>query len=176
MQKLIPIFLILILFSSCERKSGRRINEGNKINTCICENQLCDYCVKVIAITDGDTFKGLTNTNEEIKYRIYGIDAPEKKQAFGTKSKEYLSSLIFGKTVGIKVDSKDCYGRVIVWAITPDGKDVSAEMLKAGLAWHYKQYDNSEHYISIEDEAIKNKIGLWVEEKSIAPWIFRNKK
>ena len=88
MKKLIPIFIILILLSSCERKSGRKNLQGKVSETCICETQLCDYCVQVVGITDGDTFKGLTKEKEEIKYRIYGIDAPEKKQAFGTKSKE----------------------------------------------------------------------------------------
>jgi endonuclease YncB( thermonuclease family) len=137
---------------------------------------LCDYCVKVIAITDGDTFKGLTDANKEIKYRIYGIDAPEKKQAFGTKSKEYLSDLIFGKTVGIKVDSKDRYGRFIVWVFTPDKNDVSVEMLKAGMAWHYKEYDNSELYSTLEIEAKSNHAGLWNDSESVAPWDFRKKK
>ena len=176
MKKLIPILIILILLSSCERKSGRKNLQGKVSEKCICETQFCDYCVQVVGITDGDTFKGLTKENEEIKYRIYGIDAPEKKQAFGTKSKEYLSNLIFGKTVGIKVDSKDRYGRLIVWVITPDGKDVSAEMIKAGMAWHYKQYDDTELYETLETEAKGNHTGLWLDNESIAPWEFRKKK
>jgi len=157
MKKIIPIFIILIFLSSCERKSGRKSQQREVSETCICKTQTCDYCVKVVGITDGDTFRGLTKEKEEIKYRIYGIDAPEKKQPFGTKSKEYLSDLIFRKTVGIKVDSKDRYGRLIVWVITPDGKDVSAEMIKAGMAWHFKQYDNSGLYETLEAEA-KDKI------------------
>lgn len=176
MKKLISIFIILIFLSSCERKSGRKNLQGKVSETCICETQLCDYCVQVVGITDGDTFKGLTKEKEEIKYRIYGIDAPEKKQAFGTKSKEYLSNLIFGKTVGIKVDSKDRYGRLIVWVITIDGKDVSAEMIKAGMAWHYKEYDDSELYSTLEIEAKSNHAGLWNDSESVAPWDFRKKK
>ena len=95
MRKLISILIIFTLLSACERKSGIKNVEKINVKTCICENKFCDYCVKVIGITDGDTFKGLTEAKEEIKFRIYGIDAPEKKQAFGTKSKEYLSDLIF---------------------------------------------------------------------------------
>ena len=173
MKKLLPILLIFIILTSCERKSGRKNVEEGKINACICENQLCDYCVKVVAITDGDTFKGLTDKNEEIKFRIHGIDAPEKKQAFGTKSKEYLSDLIFGKTVGIKEQSKDRYGRLVVWVYTTERKDVSAEMLKAGMAWHYKKYDDSRQYADFENEAREKKIGLWLDANPIEPWNFR---
>lgn len=173
MKLLISLLLISTLLSACERKSGRRNVEVNKIKTYTIENQLCDSTVKVIGITDGDTFKGLTEDKKEIKYRIYGIDAPERKQAFGTKSKEYLSKLIFGKKVGVKVDSKDRYGRLIVWVFTPEGKDVSAEMLKAGMAWHYKKYDDSELYETLENEAKNNHSGLWIDNEPVAPWDFR---
>lgn len=54
------------------------------------------FQVKVIKISDGDTFVGLNRDNLQIKFRIWGIDAPEKKQAFGTKAKDYLSALILG--------------------------------------------------------------------------------
>jgi endonuclease YncB( thermonuclease family) len=167
------IFLIAICIFSCERKSGRRNIETSSAGTCICRNYPCDYCVKVVGITDGDTFTGLTNKNEQIKYRIYGIDAPERKQAYGTKSKEHLSELIFGKTVGIKVESTDRWGRLIVWVFTPDRKDVGAEMLKAGMAWHFKRYDNSELYDKLENEAKMKRIGLWADGKSVAPWEYR---
>jgi endonuclease YncB( thermonuclease family) len=133
--------------------------------------------VKVVGITDGDTFKGLTTEKQEIKFRIYGIDAPEKKQAFGNSSKQYLSDLIFGKTVRIKVQSRrDRYGRPIVWVYTPAGKDVSVEMLKAGMAWHFKKYDSSIEYAQYEAIARKARIGLWVDNNPIAPWDFRKSK
>ena len=60
-----------------------------------------DYSVKVTSVTDGDTFKGLTANNQQITYRIYGIDAPEKSQDYGDRSKQFLYEMIFGKTVNI---------------------------------------------------------------------------
>lgn len=173
MKKLIPILLFLIILSSCERKSGKRNPTGSESTSCICEKISCDYCVFVTGITNGDTFKGVTKEKEEIKFRIHGIDAPEKKQAFGTKSKENLSVLIFGKTVGIKFQSKDRYGRSVVWVYTPESEDVSAEMLKAGMAWHYKKYDDSAQYADLEDEARVNKVGLWADANPVEPWNFR---
>ena len=191
MKKLIQLLLILVLLPSCESKSGRGnfkhnhnvVDESIKIPKEVEPNHNLegkdspyDYHIKVISITDGDTFKGLTKEERiEIKYRIYGIDTPEKKQDFGAKAKNYLSELIAGKTVGIKTDSQDRYGRYIVWVYTPDGRDVSAEMLKAGMAWHYKEYDNSELYETLEIKAKKENTGLWVDNEPVAPWDFRKK-
>ena len=62
---------------------------------------------------------------------------------------------------------------VIVWAYTPDGEDVSAEMLKAGLSWHFRKYDNSAFYSQLETEARKNRSGLWSDANPIEPWNFR---
>ena len=184
MKRLLHLFVILTLISGCERKSGRgriannetKITQNEFFGRCICEDIDCDYCVKVVGITDGDTFKGLTHDNEEVKYRIYGIDAPENKQAFGNKSKQYLSDLIYGKTVGIKLDKIDFFGRPVVWVYTPDGKDVSAEMIMSGMAWHFKKYDKTELYSILEIEARYKQKGLWFDKDPVAPWDFRKKK
>ena len=177
MKQLLPFLLVFTLLSTtCERQSGTENSEQQTTNTCICENDFCDYCVKVVSISDGDTFRGLTEDNKEIKFRIYGIDAPERNQAFGTRSKQHLSDLIFGKTVGIKVQSTDYFGRSVVWVYTSDRKDVSAEMLKAGMVWHFKKYDKSKEYASLEDKARLKHVGLWVDKEPVAPWEFRKKK
>ena len=137
-------------------------------------NITCDYSVRVVKIVDGDTFIGLTNDRREVHFRLLGIDAPEKGQPFSEKSKEKLAELIAGKYVGIKAQQKpDRYGRLIVWAYTPEGKDVSAEMLKSGFSWHFRKYDNSAFYSQLETEARKNRSGLWSDANPIAPWNFR---
>lgn len=177
MKSLLSLLLVFLFFLSCENKSGRnQTNQQTNNSICICEHIDCDYCVKVVAITDGDTFKGLTQDKEEVRYRIYGIDAPENKQAFGNKSKQYLSDLIFGKTVGIKLDKIDFYGRPVVWVYTPDGKDVSAAMIMSEMAWHYKKYDKTELYNILEIGARSKNLGLWADKEPIAPWDFRKKK
>ena len=176
MKQLLPLILIFTLLSSCGNRKDSNSAEQQINNTCICENDFCDYCVKVVSISDGDTFRGLTEDNEEIKFRIYGIDAPEKHQAFGNRSQQKLSELIFGKTVGIKIQERDYFGRLVVWVYTPDGKDVSAEMLKAGMAWHFKKYDKSEEYATLENNARLKGIGFWADKNPIAPWEFRRSK
>ena len=137
-------------------------------------NNSFDYYVRVVKIVDGDTFIGLTNDKKEVHFRLQGIDAPEKGQPFSGKSKEKLAELIAGKYVGIKAQQNpDRYGRLIVWAYTPEGKDVSAEMLKTGFSWHFRKYDNSAFYSQLETEARKNRSGLWSDANPIAPWNFR---
>lgn len=145
------------------------LNSGNSTN-----NDTYDYQVKVVSISDGDTFRGITKDRKEVRFRIHGIDAPERGQPFSRKSQEYLSDLIYNKTVGIIVETEgDRYGRPVVWVYTPDGKDVSAEMLKAGLAWHYKQHSKDKEYARLEKEAQANKIGLWSDFHPVKPSQFR---
>jgi len=98
--------------------------------------------VTVVGISDGDTFTGLNSDNLQLKFRIHGIDAPEKKQAFGTKAREHLGSLIFKQNVTVDVNDRDRWGRYIARVATEDGRDVGKEMIQAGLAWHYKHFDN----------------------------------
>lgn len=168
MNRSIIAILLLVIFTSCENKSG-----GKTANT----NNKYDYYVKVTGISDGDTFTGLKDDNTKIRCRIYGIDAPERTQAFSNRSKEYLSDLIYEKKIGIIVQKKqDGFGRPVVWAFTPDGKDVSSEMLKAGMAWHFKSYDNSKEYEELEKAAKKNRIGLWKDDDPTPPWDFRREK
>ena len=133
------------------------------------------FQVKVVGVSDGDTFTAINRDNLQLKIRVYGIDAPEKKQAFGNKSKEALSNLIFGKNIVIDVQSQDKYGRFIAYTFAPSGEDVSLLMLNQGMAWHYSEYDSSEKYAAAEQSARKKKTGLWSDVNAVAPWAFRKK-
>lgn len=130
---------------------------------------------KVISVADGDTITIIENLdNGRFKIRLYGIDAPEKKQDFGQKAKQHLSSLIFGKEVKIKFTEIDRYGR-IVGKVYLNDNEINIEMLKAGMAWHYSRYDQTPAYITAEKQARKNGIGLWSMKNPIPPWNFRKK-
>jgi len=127
---------------------------------------------KVIAIADGDTFSVLQNKTV-VRIRVEGIDAPEKGMPYYKVSKQYLAKLCFNKNVKIKVVKFDRYGRTVARAVLPNGKDVSAEMIKAGLAWHYKKYSSDKLLSTFEIQARKNKYGLWKDQNPIAPWEIR---
>ena len=132
--------------------------------------------VKVIGVKDGDTVEVLYYQLPMV-IRLEHIDAPEKKQPFGTVSKQKLSDLCFGKNVMIvstgKKGNYDGRGRMIAEILVNDKINANKEMLKSGLAWHYKKYSKSEEYAQLENAARKNRVGLWTDKNPIAPWSFR---
>ncbi|WP_238526357.1 thermonuclease family protein [Azospira oryzae] len=111
-----------------------------------------------------------------------GIDAPEKSQAFGTRSKQSLSALVFGKQVAVEFYKKDRYGRLIAKIATPNTPDANLEQVKRGMAWHYKDYQREqspidrETYANAEEEARAYRRGLWSDTDPVAPWAFRKAK
>ena len=133
---------------------------------------------KVVAIADGDTLTVLDSANAQHRIRLQGIDAPESNQAFGTRSKQYLSELVFGKEVTVEYDKRDRYGRTLGKVIL-GGQDACLEQVRAGVAWHYKYYENEQPpedrraYAQAEVEARAAKRGLWVDPDPIPPWDFR---
>lgn len=130
---------------------------------------------KVVSISDGDTFRLLTEEKETIRVRLHGIDAPEKGQDFSTQSKTALSDLIFGKEVKLEQKDKDRYGRIVA-VVYSNGLNVNEEMLRRGLVWHYKEYDKSQAWAQLEQKARKNKTGLWSQPAPTPPWEFRREK
>lgn len=128
---------------------------------------------KVIKVADGDTITIQTSNNEKIKIRLYGIDAPEKKQEYGIKSLDVLKKLSYGKTVDVEVKEKDRYGRT-VGIVFLNGEEINLKMIETGNAWHYKKYAKEEmSYANAEAEARKKKLGLWNSDKQISPWEYR---
>jgi micrococcal nuclease len=131
------------------------------------------FKVKVVSVSDGDTFTALNRDDLQIRFRIYGIDAPERKQAFSSVSTDKLKEMIHGKKVTVTVHSRDGWGRYIVTVKAKKIKDISAEMLRLGLAWHYKEYDDTPLYAELEALARERHQGLWLDPDPVAPWDFR---
>ena len=90
---------------------------------------------KVVGISDGDTIDVLDSSKTTHRIRLAGIDAPEKAQPFGQRSKEHLSDSVFGKQVDVQGGKIDKYGRT-VGKILVNGFDANLEQIRAGLAWH----------------------------------------
>jgi endonuclease YncB( thermonuclease family) len=128
---------------------------------------------KAVKIADGDTFTLLVNDHEQVRIRIDGIDAPEKGQAFGNRAKEYLSGMIWGEMLTVCVTKTDRYGRSIGKVSTPSIEDVGLEMIKAGYAWQYRDYNKEQSYEEAEILARKNRNGLWLDKNPIRPQDFR---
>jgi endonuclease YncB( thermonuclease family) len=130
---------------------------------------------KVVKVKDGDTIVVLDSTKTMTTIRVAAIDCPEKAQNFGYAAKQFTAEQIFGKVVTFKTITKDRYGRTVAFVFY-EKKNLSEELLKVGLAWHYVQYDKSKYLQELEDTARNCKVGLWSLPNPIAPSEFRKVK
>jgi micrococcal nuclease len=143
------------------------------------ENKKMDFPLtfegKVTGIKDGDTYKVLYDGNEKT-IRLAHIDCPEKKQPFGNNAKQFASDICFGKIVTVKTEGKtDRNKRIIGEIILQNGTNVNKELVKNGLAWHFKKYSDNNEYAELETIARQQQIGLWTDKEPIAPWEWRHK-
>ena len=136
---------------------------------------------RVVRVTDGDTIVILDASKVQHKIRLTGIDAPERGQDYGTKSKEHLSELVAGKTVVVDYNKYNRYQRILGKVIF-NGEDVNLEQVEAGMAWHYKKYQREQSpsdrvkYSDAELEARRHKLGLWRDPNPVPPWEYRQAK
>lgn len=136
---------------------------------------------RVVALSDGDTITVLDARNVQYKVRLSGIDAPERKQPFGAKSKDNLAKLVYGKDVTVEWHKVDRYKR-IVGRVSVNGVDANLEQVRAGLAWHYKQYQVEQTardriaYAKAEMDARSLRRGLWVDSHPVPPWDYRRSR
>jgi endonuclease YncB( thermonuclease family) len=144
---------------------------------------------RVVAIADGDTITVLDAQHQQHKIRLQGIDAPEKAQPFGQRSKENLSRLVFNKEVRVEWVKRDRYKRIVgkVWVqpascpTCPMTLDAGHAQITAGLAWWYRKYATEQSpqdrgaYEFSEQEARAKRVGLWRDADPVPPWQWRHK-
>lgn len=147
---------------------------------------------RVVGVSDGDTITVLDTDHQQHKIRLSGIDAPEKAQPFGQRSKENLSRLVFGRDVTVEWRKKDRYGRTVGKvmvaepacreATCPKTLDSCHAQIVAGMAWWYRQYakeqetGDANRYEQSEQEARSRRIGLWTDPQPTPPWEWRKEK
>lgn len=129
---------------------------------------------RIVGVADGDTLTALGAGHERLKCRLYGIDAPEKRQAFGQASKLSLAELSFGRAANIDIVGRDRYGRAIC-KIAVGGVDVNKEQIVRGMAWMYRRYASDRTYSDAEVRAQARRVGIWRDVQPVAPWDFRRK-
>ena len=141
---------------------------------------------RVVRVIDGDTLVLLVD-DEQVRVRLEGIDCPESAQPFGTKAKQALSDLVFGKNVRIKSSGEDRYGRTLGQVFvdvesagaTTDVQaeiDVNQFLVAQGLAWHYKRYSDDKQLAQAEKASRREKRGLWADAKPVPPWEWRDRQ
>lgn len=127
-----------------------------------------------MGISDGDTITVLDDRKQQIKVCLAEIDTPESAQPYGARAKQELSRLVYGKTVIVKVQDTDRYGRKVGRVYTDD-IDANAEMIKIGAAWVYRKYASDQNLYALEKQARQNKAGLWglPDAQQVPPWEWR---
>lgn len=133
------------------------------------------FKAKVIGVTDGDTIIVLSEENKQIKIRLEGIDCPESNQDFGSLAKQATVNLCFQKFVTIDKTGEDLYGRTL-GHVYVDKMCVNKELLRLGMAWHFKKYNKDPDLANIEAAAREHGIGLWSHPSPIPPWEYRFNK
>lgn len=135
---------------------------------------------RVVRVADGDTITVIDANTVQHKVRLAGIDAPERTQSYGERSRESLDELVAGKTVVVETHKKDRYRR-LVGKVLVDGHDVNIEQVRRGMAWFYREYAHEQSatdrqgYDQAEIEAKDFRKGLWADKSPVPPWEFRQK-
>lgn len=163
MFKRICLFLVLIILLTVSVSSASRTA----------------FFGKVVGVSDGDTIT-VFNGEESIKIRLYGIDCPESGQAYGKNAKQFISSIVFGKTVNVTVYDTDRYGRTVgVVRVAGGGPNANEALVKNGYAWKYTKYCKElfcDDWMVDEYNARRKSLGLWHDDNPIAPWDWRKSK
>jgi len=140
-----------------------------------------DLTGRVVAVADGDTLTLLDASKTQHRIRLDGIDAPEKGQPFGQRSKDSLGDLAHGREARADCHKTDRFRRQVC-KILVDDLDVGLEQIRRGYAWHFKRYEREQRpedraaYSAAETEARQAGRGLWRDRAPVAPWEWRKRK
>lgn len=137
--------------------------------------QAAEISGPVTRVLDGDTIEVKSSPSLVERVRLQNIDAPEKKQAFGNWSKQYLTDMVGGQRVTITYVDRDRYGRILGKVSSKDIADVNKAMVANGAAWVYVQYNTDPSLPGIERAARNQRLGLWVDKDPVPPWEWRRK-
>ena len=172
---------VLALVVICVTLGGAQTKASNKVqqrSIVVSNNVELVIEGKVINVHDGDTITVQDKHNKRTHIRLQGIDAPELKQVYGDVSQQNLARLVLNKQVIIVWTKLDKYRRT-VGTIMLNGHDMNIEQVKAGLAWHFKKYEDEQKpedrrtYAAAEQEARAARLGLWKDPNPTPPGDWR---
>lgn len=131
-----------------------------------------EFTARVVGVTDGDTLRVLHAGRAET-VRLQGVDAPEKRQAYGDRAKRFTADLTFDRTVTVRTTGRDRNGRLLGEVVLPDGRSLNQELVRAGYAWWFRRYSRDDRLARLEEEARTGRRGLWADQAPEAPWDYR---
>lgn len=129
----------------------------------------------VSKVADGDTFTLNAVGQAPRAVRLYGIDAPERDQAYGELATTALAAWIDGREVRVAVEDVDIYGR-LVGSVFVNDSNINLAMVEQGHAWWYEQYARDAFELELaEQQARAARRGLWASGTAVEPWEWRRR-
>ena len=129
----------------------------------------------VIGVSDGDTLTArfdMPRGTAIINVRLAEVDAPEKGQPWGGRSRQHLRVLCLKKPAELASASIDPYGRTGA-RVSCAGVDANDEQVRAGMAWVFDRYASDLRLFVTQSDARSARVGLWSDSRPIAPWQWR---
>lgn len=129
---------------------------------------------RVVGVTDGDSLTVLVDGSRQVKVRLSEIDAPERGQPWGQRSKQTLAAMVAGQQVEVQAVGTDNYGRTLA-VVFVSGRNVNRAMIEQGGAWAFRRYLTDQSLIDLEARARASRRGLWSmpQDQTVAPWDWR---
>lgn len=132
----------------------------------------------IVAIADGDTLTARCEVQGEVQtivVRLSQIDAPEKRQPWGERSRQHLAASCFKKSATVREETRDRYRRMVA-RVECEGVDANAEQVRAGMAWVFDRYVTDRSLYVLQAEAQEARRGLWHDAYPVPPWQWRLSK
>src|SRR6186713_1399010 len=126
----------------------------------------------VTAVLDGDTLVARCPSAAALHVRLAEVDAPEKRQAYGGRSKAHLRRLCLGQPAIVTPTVRDKYGRTVA-RVSCAGQDASEAQARAGYAWAYTKYLTDPGIADLAQHARAERMGLWRSNRPIEPQAWR---
>jgi endonuclease YncB( thermonuclease family) len=136
---------------------------------------------RFVRAADGDTLTVQTDRHGLITVRLAGVDAPERDMRYAEEATRFLKAFVQSASLGLDCHSMDRYGRHVC-EVRKGQQDLGAELIAAGLAWHFKRYaseQSSAHrdlYAKLETAARTKRLGLWADAQAMDPQACRKLK
>ena len=165
MIRIYSVFVSLIFFGLLV--SGVGLVEAKTLNQ-----------VFVTRVKDGDSIQ-IVYAGKNVDVRLWGIDAPEYRQAYSRVAKNFTKKLLQGKTVDLVVKDIDKYNRLVALVIDDTGAQINSILVKNGYAWVHPYFCKEplcEEWQFFEAEARKKKKGLWRDPEPTPPWVYKKRK
>ena len=129
------------------------------------------FALEITYFYDGDTVK-IQDGMRDYKLRLTDIDAPERNQGYGKKSRRALMQLCLGANIHVTSMGYDKYQRTL-GKLKCNNTDASVFLIKNGHAWFNRRYSMDYTLDLAEQVARKNKLGLWEAQQQTPPWVWR---